>query len=805
MTRIFTFLFLTLLTCFQVAQADVTVTFNVNMDHIIVNGSGVFVAGGTIGAPGTNELTDPDNDGIYSGSVTVADNAFVYYVFTNGNCGDYSCKERMTGQSCSDPANFDDRSFQAGTTDMTINTCFGVCSTTTSCASVDVTFEVNMSNEVVSPDGVFLAGGLGFGQPGDIPMLDADNDGTYSVTRTLPTDYRDFYTFTNGNCPGDFNCKEQIGGQICASAANFNDRLIVVGATDETISTCFGLCTDDGTCDVPMYSVTFQVDMSNETVNAGGVFMGSNIDGWSGNIPMSDTDGDGIYTYTTDLLPGAYEYKFINGPGFCCAEFVPVACDVTNGQFQNRGVAVINQDLVIPAVCFSSCSEECITLVDVTFQVDMSNVDTNPAGVFMGAAFDGWSGNIAMMDPDGDDVWEYTAQLPPSPTNYEYKYINGPGFCCQEFVPDDCNVVLGSGFQNRGIMVPDNGITELVIPPVCYNSCVTCSEFVDVHFRVDMRFENVNPAGVFMGSNIDGWSGNIAMSQVGNSSVWEVVINLSPGSYEYKFINGPGFCCAESVPLACDVTGGAFQNRGVTVVSTGGLDMYLPAVCFSSCDACPKVGCMDPEAHNYSPRAELQLGMDSQTFYWDDVALVTASTSSPYCNTEVTHFAGDAGSEINLTINTVDANTMEVIVESADAADPVDVLVIPGGSGAAIAMDNSVPGQIKGILTWANPPTDVSLNVLWSRASFGGNWQLSQADIIIPFGANCTPTNTPPNVLADFEAPTNLTDFGNAFSSIIVDPTDGGNMVVETNKVVPAAFFAGTFTDLGASIPFTIA
>ena len=56
--------------------------------------------------------------------------------------------------------------------------------------------------------------------------------------------------------------------------------------------------------------------------------------------------------------------------------------------------------------------------------------------------------------------------------------------------------------------------------------------------------------------------------------------------------------------------------------------------------------------------------------------------TSPYCNTQVTHFAGDAGSEIFLTIENTGANSMQVIAESADT-DPVDDLIIVNGTGAA--------------------------------------------------------------------------------------------------------------------------
>ncbi|MEZ4885374.1 MAG: T9SS type A sorting domain-containing protein [Chitinophagales bacterium] len=649
MTRILTFFCLTLLTCFQIAQADVTVTFNVNMNHTIVSPSGVFVAGGTIGGPGANQLTDPDMDGIYSGSVVVPDNAFVYYIFTNGNCGDYACKEIIEGQACSDPGNFNDRSFQAGTTDMVINTCFGVCSTTTSCPMVDVTFNVNMTGETVAASGVYVTGGAAFGQPGDIPLLDPDADGIYSTTLSLPTDFRDYYTFTNGLCP-DYSCKEQVGGQLCANPGHFNDRDITVGAGDMTINTCFGFCSTDGTCPTT-YSATFQVDMTKEGANPAGVFMGTSIDGWTGNIQMTDPDMDGIYSVTIDGLSNGF---------------------------------------------------------------------------------------------------------------YEYKFINGPGFCCQESVPDACNVVLGSGFQNRGVTV-FNG--DVVIPPVCFNFCSqTCPETVDVTFRVNMALEDTNPAGVFMGSNLDGWSGNIAMTQLNNSDIWYVTIPLAPGAYEYKFINGPGFCCQESVPDACNVVlGSGFQNRGVTV-SAGVSAISLPAVCYNTCDVCPRIGCMDPTAHNFNPRAEIQVD-DANTFYWDDVKFT--DLSSPYCDTEVKHLgiAAETASAINLTVNTVNATTMEVIIESANA-DPVDFLLVNGGSGATISPEDfSVPGQIRRTLTWGTPPANITLNILWSKASFGGNWQLSPGDITIPFGIDCSSVDSETTTSNYCE--TDVTHFGGDPGSLI--------------------------------------
>ena len=110
-----------------------------------------------------------------------------------------------------------------------------------------VTFEVNMANETVSPQGVYVAGGAYFGVPGDNPMTDADGDGTYVVTIEVPHGFTGYYTFVNGNC-GDWSCKENLAGLPCAHPENYNDRQLTNVTEAISVQTCFGQCTDDGSC-----------------------------------------------------------------------------------------------------------------------------------------------------------------------------------------------------------------------------------------------------------------------------------------------------------------------------------------------------------------------------------------------------------------------------------------------------------------------------------------------------------------------------------------------------------------------------
>ena len=252
MKQICSFLASALLVAGAWAQTSV-VTFEVNMENETVSSTGVYLGGGVMGNATAYQLTDPDGDNVYSVDVQLANGTTGNYIFLNGNCPDWSCKENIAGLPCSDPNNWDDRTLPVIAGDMTISTCFGQCSTDGTCgpppASAVVTFEVNMENENVSPDGVFLGGGV-IGGPTAHQLTDPDGDGMYSVDVSLPLGLTGNYIFLNGNCP-DWSCKENIAGLPCSDPNNFDDRTLPAITGDMTISTCFGSCSEDGTCVPP--------------------------------------------------------------------------------------------------------------------------------------------------------------------------------------------------------------------------------------------------------------------------------------------------------------------------------------------------------------------------------------------------------------------------------------------------------------------------------------------------------------------------------------------------------------------------
>ena len=117
---------------------------------------------------------------------------------------------------------------------------------------------------------------------------------------------------------------------------------------------------------------------------------------------------------------------------------------------------------------------------------------------------------------------------------------------------------------------------------------------------------------------------------------------------------------------------------------------------------------------------------------------------SPFCQTQIQAFGGDAGSDILISVFNVDAQTMRIEIESADS-DPVDDLVLPAGDwnpvpGISVAPAEVSPGVWAGEFFY-NPtaPDNVEFNILWSKVSFGGNWSMNAPGNLasVPFIATC--------------------------------------------------------------------
>lgn len=184
------------LVCFNSCYAcgdAATLTINLGDAGLTVDPNGFYIAGGAeFGAPGTYRLDDADGDGVHSISMQRPIGFSSHYTFTNGACGDFSCKEDISGQDCADPDAFNDRFLDPLTGDLTITTCFGQCTTDTNCETVpegNITFQVDMSEYTEAFTQVYLSGTFNNWSGDGAPLTDEGN-GIWSTQ--VPLLYNDY-------------------------------------------------------------------------------------------------------------------------------------------------------------------------------------------------------------------------------------------------------------------------------------------------------------------------------------------------------------------------------------------------------------------------------------------------------------------------------------------------------------------------------------------------------------------------------------------------------------------------------------
>jgi hypothetical protein len=307
--------------------AQTLVTFSVNTENITVGENGMYAGGGVLGNAMAYMMTDDDADGTYEVTVSLDTGITGNYIFINSpaNGDDYNGKENLDGQECADPNNWNDRILPEITGDaMTLLHCFGECSGngTGECPAAvethDVTFSVDTANYpggLADTDQLYVSGNLN-GWSGDAnPMSDDDGDGIWEVTIALADgDYEYKFTMNNWAVQEEFGAIGAVEG-CTVSDGTFVNRSLTVAGEDMVLPTVYwNLCPGETPGEV--YNVTFNLDATGIDVGANGMYMGGGILGGANAVPMSDDDGDGIWTVTveisTDQIGG--NYTFLNSP-----------------------------------------------------------------------------------------------------------------------------------------------------------------------------------------------------------------------------------------------------------------------------------------------------------------------------------------------------------------------------------------------------------------------------------------------------------------------------------------------------------
>lgn len=105
-----------------------------------------------------------------------------------------------------------------------------------------------------------------------------------------------------------------------------------------------------------------------------------------------------------------------------------------------------------------------------------------------------------------------------------------------------------------------------------------------VTFSVDMSQQIVSPNGIHIAGDFQGWDPALTtLIDMGNG-IYSITIDLPPGTYYFKFINGNAWGSDEIVPTGCGIDDGSSNFNREIIVGTDAL--LLPAVCFGECSTC---------------------------------------------------------------------------------------------------------------------------------------------------------------------------------------------------------------------------
>ena len=638
--------------------------------------------------------------------------------------------------------------------------------------SFNVTFKVDMNNVTQGFTTPEVNGTMNGWCGGCAAMTDANGDNIWEITINLNAGTYEYKYAADG-----WNIQENLvpGGSCTLTTGSFTNRVITVSGDTTLDVVCWGTCSACG-IEPSSYDVTFRVDMNNVTQAFTTPEVNGTFNNWCGGCaPMSDANGDGIWEITINLLEGNYEYKFA-ADGWNIQESLTegAPCTINGAPFVNRPLSV-TADATLDAVCWGACTP-CNVVVpsyDVTFRVDMNNVTDPFTTPEVNGTFNGWCGGCApMSDVDGDGIWELTITLDEG--SYEYKFA-ADGWNIQESLTEGSACTISAdGFTNRALNVD----ADVTLDAVCWSSCNVCNVVVptyDVTFRVDMN--NVTDAFTTpeVNGTFNGWCGGCApMSDVDGDGIWELTITLEEGNYEYKFAYDSWAGSEQLTEGAiCTVGGAPFVNRTLSVTS----DATLDVVCWGSCNAC------DVVTPSYDVTFRVDMNNVTDVFTTPEVN----GTFNGWCGgcAPMSDVDGDGIWELTITLE-------EGNYEYKFAYDSW------AGSEQLTEGDPCTVGGAPFVNRTLAVTSDATLDaVCWASCNVCNNdVVLNQMDLPCTFE-----DETIDYGVIGFEGAEN--------STIVVDPTDANNTVVQVVKSATAQTYAGTTVtaseELGfaTAIPFT--
>ena len=306
------------------------------------------------------------------------------------------------------------------------------------------------------------------------------------------------------------------------------------------------------------------------------VTLAGNFNNWAGTQgggrydptidPMSDDDGDGIWTIVKPLPPGRYQYKFVIDNGAVWELDPSNALTGEEGGFTNSLIIVPDDIAYTPSVVTGmempgtlDRSPKKPGKMDITLELDSPDAGT----VHAAGQFNDWQPDDVELERGSDGIWRVTLNL--APGTYEYKFIIDG----QDWVADPANpdkVADPYGGYNSLLTVGEGApAVEPEMEPAAEKEAGAPAAKVYPAGEVTLELDRPDADFVHVAGEFNDWKPNDIALEKGDDGIWRVTLDLEAGRYEYKFIiNGQDWVADPANPdKVADPYGGS--NSVLTV------------------------------------------------------------------------------------------------------------------------------------------------------------------------------------------------------------------------------------------------
>jgi hypothetical protein len=464
---------------------------------------------------------------------------------------------------------------------------------TTGAFARKVKFQVDMTGQTVSTNGVHIAGNFknpngGADEnpsqynwdPSQNAMTNGGSGTIYSIIMDLQGQLTYDFKFVNDNGWGGVESVPaiaQIGG------GNDNRFAYINNGTDTLVMPAIKF---SGAAPANQFAIRVKVDMSlASSVDTNGVHIAGSFQGWDpAKTRMVNHTGNGVYAgsiYTAFMYvdSGSYAYKFVNGNAWGKDESVPSECAVNN----NRQV-IADGNKILDAVCYGKCGVcKIVPKYTITFNVDVESICGVDSVDVAGGLLDGsWGDGNKMTRIGTSNKWTGSqANIDSGATvQFKYRYYKG-GIRNWE------QITSASG--NREVKLT----SDSVMPSNCFNTFGNCSPrpgSQKVTFKVDISKITPNGNQYVVIDYLGGkGAGAVRLSPMpGNPAVYQTTINdVCNGTVYYYFMNGDSSVDANAEAFADTADRACTKPNGVggfqrELVRTSSSDLTL-FYYFSSC------------------------------------------------------------------------------------------------------------------------------------------------------------------------------------------------------------------------------